>query len=318
MMTTETSVIDRVNNALVGNSELTQVQVAKQAGMSEAVLSALMAGTYKGNVERNLAKLGKWLKTREDRVKTKELVRGPKGEWLPLPTAVLIQNVLKMAQAVQAWGLVYKGAGIGKTTTARHYQSENSNVWIFTADPFRNNEMAVLQGLCDQLKITTKGMTRARMSQAISQRISGTDGLLIIDEAQYLSDRILNGIRVLTDDRIGVVLLGNDVVRTRMDTIGTAVDMNPVWSRVIKSLELPTVSRKDIISYLGVWGIEDKDIVRFACDMIPRSVGALRSLYRLLQVATSIATSTHQELSLGHIKEAWGHIGVVTNEVAAK
>lgn len=56
-------------------------------------------------------------------------------------------------------------------------------------------------------------MTRARMSEAIAQRISGTNGLLLIDEAQYLSERILNGIRVLTDDRIGVVLLGNDVVK---------------------------------------------------------------------------------------------------------
>lgn len=311
MMTTEMSVIERVRAALAANSELTQSQVAKQAGMSDAVLSALMAGTYTGNVERNLTKLEKWFKTSAETAKTQDLVRGPKGEWLPLPTAVRIQNVLRMAQAVQAWGLVFKGAGVGKTTTARHYQSENSNVWIFTADPFRNNEMAVLQGLCDQLKIATDGMTRSRMSQAISQRISGTNGLLIIDEAQYLSERILNGIRVLTDDRIGVVLLGNDVVKTRMNAPRTAVDMNPVWSRVIQSLELPTVGREDITSYLKVWDIEDKDVIRFACDKIPQSVGALRSLYRLLQVATSIATSAHQALSLEHIKAAWGHIGVV-------
>lgn len=306
-----TTVIERVNAALAADSELTQVQVSKQAGMSEAVLSALMAGTYKGNVERNLAKLEKWLKTREESAKTQDLVRGPKDEWLPLPTSVRIQNVMKTAQALRAWGLVYKGAGVGKTTTARHYQSENSNVWIFTADPFRNNEMAVLQGLCDQLKIACHGMTRARMSEAIAQRISGTNGLLLIDEAQYLSERILNGIRVLTDDRIGVVLLGNDVVKTRMSAPRTAVDMNPVWSRVISCLELPTVSREDIASYLSVWGIEDKEVVRFAYEKIPQSVGALRSLYRLLQVATSIATSARQTLSLEHIKAAWNHIGVV-------
>ncbi|MNF28243.1 hypothetical protein D3C84_89140 [compost metagenome] len=311
MITTETSVIDRVNNALVGDSELTQVQVAKQAGMSEAVLSALMAGTYKGNVERNLAKLGKWLKTRAESSKTQGLVRGPKDGWLPLPTAVRIQNVMKKAQGLRAWGLVYKGAGVGKTTTARHYQSENSNVWIFTADPFRNNEMAVLQGLCAQLKIDNQGLTRARMSEEIVKRVEGTNGLLIIDEAQYLSERILNGIRVLTDDRIGVVLLGNDVVKTRMSAPRTAVDMNPVWSRVISCLELPTVGREDIANYLKVWDIEDQEVVRFACDKIPQSVGALRSLYRLLQVATSIATSTSQTLSLIHIKAAWNHIGVV-------
>lgn len=307
----QVTVIDQVRAILAADENLSQAQVAKQAGISEAVLSALMAGTYGGNVERNLNKLAKFIKTRHQKAETKALVRGPQDEWLPLPTALRIEAVMKNAQHLRAWGLVYQGAGVGKTTTAHHYQSETSNVWIFTADPFRNNEMAVLQGLCDAMKIERHRMTKARMCEAIVKKITGSDGLLIIDEGQYLSGKILNGIRVLTDDRIGVVLMGNDLVRTQLTEIGNVVDMNPVWSRVITSLALPTVSRQDIVNYLKVWGVEDKEVIRFVLDKIPKSVGAMRSLNRLLQVATAIATTTGTALGLGEAQAAWKNIGVV-------
>lgn len=306
-------VIEQVKAVLAAAGDsLNQAQVARQSGISEAVLSALIAGNYKGNVERNIAKLAKWLKTRVERNQKRAELKATHGEsWLPLPTSRRIEGVLKMSQALCSWGLVYKGAGVGKTSTALHYQQENSNVWIFTADPFRNNEMAVLQGLCGLIKIDFRGQTRAGMSSAIIEKISHSEGLLIIDEAQYLSERILNGIRVLTENRIGVVLLGNDVVRTRMSSPRSAVDMNPVWSRVIGCLELPTVARDDITHYLKeCWGIEKADLVRYACDKVPQSKGALRSLKMALRVATSIATSKSVELGLPEFKEGWRMVEV--------
>ncbi|KGT33509.1 hypothetical protein HC02_28900 [Vibrio parahaemolyticus] len=53
----------------------------------------------------------------------------------------------------------------------------------------------------------------------------GRNGLVIIDEAQYLSDDTLNGIRILIEGKAGGMLLGNDVVRTRMTATRSKVNM---------------------------------------------------------------------------------------------
>lgn len=316
------NVIEQVKQALVDGDDLSQARVAREAGISDAVLCSLLAGNYVGNIPRNLGKLECWLKTRG---KTAQVVEAASTvsckapTWQPLPTANAIMGVLSTAQALCRWGMVYEGAGVGKTETAERYQSKKSNVWILTASPFRNSETAVLQTLCGVLKIKNPGRTRAQMSEAIEKRLKGTKGLLIIDEAQYYPDRILNGIRIMTERRVGVVLLGNDVVRTRMSNPKTSSDMTPVWSRVISPLRVFTASDADIEQYIQAWGITNESIITYAKEKIPGSTGALRSLESMLKLAITLATTNGAELSLGHIEAAWVMLDeMAANEAAVK
>ncbi len=284
---------------------LTQATVARESGLSEPVLSALLAGNYNGAVAKNENNLKKWLATRARTAETRRRTGHQKPVWQPLPTADSIMDVLRTAQSLCRWGMVYEGAGVGKTVTAKHYQEEGSNVWILTACPFRNSETAVLQSLMKVLGLEFANRTRAQMSEAIEAKFTGTKGLLIIDEAQYYSDRVLNGIRILAEGRVGVVLLGNDVVRTRMSDLRTLSAMNPVWSRVISPLRIFTASPADIAQYLKAWGITDAGIIREAKKIIPTSTGALRTLESVVMQGLSLASVDNEPLSLAHFKEAW-------------
>lgn len=314
-------VISQVKAMLTdAKGELTQAAIARESGLSEAVLSALLAGSYgntvsKDTVARHESKLKKWLSTRAHAAEAQRRIGHKKPVWQPLPTADNIMEVLKMAQTLCRWGMVYEGAGVGKTVTAEHYKAEGTNVWILTACPFRNSETAVLQSLMKVLGQEFARRTRAEMSEVIEAKFKGSKGLLIIDEAQYYSDRVLNGIRILAEGRVGVVLLGNDVVRTRMSAIRTLSDMNPVWSRVISPLRIFTASPADIVQYLKAWGITDKDIIREAKRVIPTSAGALRSLESAVMRGLSLADVDNEPLSLAHFKEAWRMLELMKTEV---
>lgn len=283
---------------------LSNRQISKESGVGEAILSKLLNNKpYTGDTQTQLNKLETWLKTRNTQLEEfNNVLKEP--DFLPLPTAQTIWKLMDMARTMRRWSMVYEGSGIGKTVTAEEYQRKHNNVWIVTASDFCKSARAILSELCDRVGVKTSGMTAARMNKALEDALKGSNGLIIIDEAQYLSDNVLNGLRILAEHKCGVFLLGNDVVRTRMSAVRSQVNMNPIWSRMIRPTCIKTASKGDIQNYMMAWGITDSEMHKTAWSIIPKTTGQIRTLADMIMLASSSASKNQEALTPKHLVAA--------------
>ncbi|WP_083181460.1 AAA family ATPase [Vibrio scophthalmi] len=300
------NVIEQVK-AIIERDGLTNAEVSRRSAVSPQILTPLLKGRYTGNTELYVDKLARWLTTYEAGIATrKETCQEP--EWVETPTAQALLEMMRLSQGFQAWTMAYEGAGVGKTEAAKRYQKHNSNVWIVTASPNIKSRKAFLAAIAREMGVHTNGMTIDRIDYEIMQRITGSNGLLIVDEAQYTTDDTLNGLRILTENRIGVTLLGNDVVRTRMSASKSRTNMYPVWSRILKSRKIVRSTQKDIQAYLKAWGITDSEVIKWAYKVIPTTTGQLRTLRHLIRLAISIAKDEGSTVNANHMDKAYNFI----------
>ncbi|MDF4337007.1 hypothetical protein BTZ05_24785 [Vibrio parahaemolyticus] len=294
-------VIERVKLARLEHG-LTQRAIARESGVNEGSLSALLKhGTCAGDKQSYLKKLEMWLNNRDHQQETRSTLASP--AFLELPTAKRIMNLMSIAQNLSSWSMVYEGAGVGKTKAAEEYQRTHNNVWIVTASPFCKTSAYVIGELAEQLGV--RGCrTIATQTKAVAKELVGRNGLVIIDEAQYLSDDTLNGIRILIEGKAGGMLLGNDVVRTRMTATRSKVNMKAFWSRVISPAMIKHPVPDDIDMFVRAWGVTDAEILRYAQRITPQTEGQLRSLDNILKLASSRALSSGEPLNVEHVKRA--------------
>lgn len=286
---------------------LTNAEVARQSGISAQILSPLLKDKYTSNPEQHLEKLANWLRTYQAGKETRREV-SQEPDWVETPTSKVLLEMMRLSQGFQAWTMAYEGAGVGKTKSARRYQKHNSNVWIVTASPNTKSRRAFLAAIAREMGINANGMTIDRLDYEIAQRIEDSNGLLIIDEAQYVTDDSLNGLRILTENRIGVTLLGNDVVRSRMSAPKSRTNMYPVWSRILKSRKITRSTQKDILAYIKAWGITDSAVVQWAFKTIPSTTGQIRTLRNLIRLAISIANEEGTSVGVVHMDKAYNFI----------
>ncbi len=105
---------------------------------------------------------------------------------MPTPTANRVLNALRYAQRMADISIVYGGAGLGKTLTARRYQEDNPNVWIATMTPSVISVTACLERVAYAVGVNGVPASASRAENAVISRVEGTGGLIVIDEAQHL------------------------------------------------------------------------------------------------------------------------------------
>lgn len=289
--------------------KLTNRDIAKQAGFGEQILSALLKDKYTGDSAAYIEKLRKWVNVQAERGVKTEFKNGLKEpEFVMLPTTKNLMSIMQVSQSLKRWGMAYEGSGVGKTEAAREYQREHPNVWIVTVSEFARTSMAVVDELSRQMGVDVQGLTLARKSERLKEALDGAHGLIVIDEAQYLSDNTLNGIRILAEGLAGVVLLGNDVVRSRMQATRSVINLRPIWSRTIRPLRIETSSNDDIKAYMNAWGINDKTMVAYAQKVIPKTNGQLRTLCDSIKLGCSLADTSGEPLTDEYLKKAIGYL----------
>lgn len=189
---------------------MSQARLAKESGINQARLSQWFAGKYPGNTELVVQELTRWLNSVQGREKaTGQLSVQP--DWKATPTATSIVNALRYAQSAGDIALVYGGAGVGKTCTARRYQEDNPNVWIATMTPAMNTVAACLERIAFAIGLPEAQPSAVKTENAIVARLEGTSGLLVVDEAQHLPVSGLDAVRSIHDATgVGLALMGNE------------------------------------------------------------------------------------------------------------
>lgn len=301
---------EEVRATMGADKNLSQAAVAKEAGVSNTTLSQWLNRCYQGDNEAVDAKLRIWLEAYRARLAADQsLPEAP--SYVDTPTAARVVAALGYAQIAGDITVAYGAAGLGKTTACRRYQASRPNVWVATMDPACTGVVTCLQEICDALGLPSAGGARA-MSRAITKRVDGTHGLLVIDEAQHLSVSALDQVRSIHDATgIGIALVGNEGVYARMAGGRNAQALDRLFSRIGKRLALRKSSDADIKALVKAWGIEDAKCLPTLLA-IAHGPGALRTLTKTLRLASMQAIAEHRGVCCEDVRAAARELGSTT------
>lgn len=288
---------------LIENGQITQRELAQQAGISTASLSTYLKGSYAGNVSNITQALQNWLDTQAK--KTTVFVEAP--HFIEIPTAKKVFAALDMAKILPTMVTVYGASGVGKTKACQEYKKLNKNVWMITASPARATLSTILYELALELSINDAPRRKDRLSRMIAKKLSGTQGLVIIDESDHLPYDALEEIRIIQEEaEVGFALIGNDKVYTRIQGgVNQAHEYARLWSRIGNHCGLKASTKGDIKAIAQAWGLDinDKDLMTVLFD-IGGKAGGLRALTQYLRLAGMTAKGQGTAITLDLILQA--------------
>jgi DNA transposition AAA+ family ATPase len=292
---------------LLDTERLPQGRVAKEANVSATTLSQWLNNIYQGDNVAIAAKLQQWLTAWIERNSRGGLPEGP--EWVETPSALRVVDGLRYAQIAQDMVVIYGGAGTGKTKGIEHHVRTSRNVFHATMSPATATVNACLEAIVEALGIREYAKSTSGMHRAICARLKDTRGVLVIDEAQHLDVKALDQVRSIHDAvRIGVALVGNENVYSRMTGGNRAPYLDRLFSRIGKRIHLKRSSDGDVDAIVKAWGIKD-----LSCQQQIREIaakpGALRVLNKVLRLGAAYAKAADREICCDDVRAAWRELG---------
>jgi DNA transposition AAA+ family ATPase len=250
---------------------ISQAKAAQALGYSSGVISAYKSRTYNGAVKNLEDKIEAWLKREARRL---EKVDIPTAE-----TSVMdqVRKAATIAQDDADIAVIVGDAGTGKTTALRRYEAESHSAFLIEVDPsFTKNTL--VNEIARALGVDAKGgmtVVIGRIVETLKER----DAVLIIDEADYLSDSSLELVRRIINDkaRTGIVLAGLPRLEYKLRNLRN--DHEQLASRVGVLLKVGRMKRTDAVKILGgVWKDLPKDTVDAFVNVAGGSVRTLTKL----------------------------------------
>ncbi|QEJ99487.1 AAA family ATPase [Treponema phagedenis] len=276
--------------ALVGSPDegkrISQAKAAQALGYSSAVVSAYKNRTYNGNIKAFEDAVKAWLKREARRI---ERLQIPISE-----TAVLnsITKALSIAQDEADIAVIVGEAGTGKTTALRTYAAESHSAVFIEVDSSFTKSVLV-KTIAQSLGLDTKGGMSTVISRIV-EALKGRDTVILIDEAEYLSDGCLELIRRVINDKAqtGVVLCGLPDLKYKLENRRN--DHHQLTSRVGVFLEVKKMSKEDAAKIVGaVWPSLSKQTLE---AFVKASKGSVRTLTKLMG-------RVHQTMAINRLEE---------------
>lgn len=288
----------------IETSGTSQSRVAKELGVSKSTVSLFLGGTYSGNnqeLARNVEQLLSMGAARQATAQVPKIC-------LNVRNTVDIEQTARIAHVQKSIALIYGPAGCGKSTALKHYASTTHGAIYVEADATVNTVCSILKLILAAIGGEARGST-ADLMQCILAKLKGTSQLLILDEAQHLSERSFDAIRAINDKaHIGIVYAGNPSVLRRMYG-RKAEEFDQVYSRTTYKCCLNNAFTKSDISSI----YEEFDFSSECLDYlwrISKRQGGLRLMVNQCQIAQNIALAMREEFSVEHLEEAAAKMGI--------
>ena len=289
---------------------LSQARAAHEVGISDAALSQWLANKYRGDEAAVESKIQRWLDARAERAAlATRLPEAP--SWVKTPTAQRILAGLSYAQMAGDIAVVYGGAGLGKSVAARRYASSHPNVWVATMTAVSRSLTPCLERVAVACGLRSANARPWRLEAELVDRLIGSHGLLVIDEAQQLETRALEALRGLHDATgVGVALVGSEWLYARLTGGRRAADYAQLFSRIGKRVRLTRPTQADVEALLKAWSINGREERTTALEMARRP-GGLRGVTKALRLASMFAQGDGEGVKPRHVRAAWRDLGGV-------
>ena len=206
-------------------------------------------------------------------------------KWIAVETQnyTRLMALLQDVQENNLWMAIIGRAGSGKTFACKQYNKEHQDVFYVSCDPdWTKREFFSV--LLRKIGKDPEGLTLIQMKQKLVLHMRCQDSpLLILDEADKLSDVVLNSFITLYNDiqyDCGVVMIATEFLSKRFET-GVSYNkkgFNELWSRIgRKCVPLKDVSKSDIVKVCEANGVEDS---KYIDSIINDCEGDLRRVQR--------------------------------------
>jgi DNA transposition AAA+ family ATPase len=255
-----------------GTRRINQSKAALALGYSAGVISAYKSRTYNGNVKAFEEAAAAWLKREERRISKLDV---PTAETSALDS---VRKAATMAQDEADIAVIVGDSGTGKTTALRKYAAESHSAILIEVDSsFTKN--VLMEEIARAVGVETKGGLTAIIARIV-EALRGRDTVIMIDEADYLSDGSLELVRRVINDKAqtGVVLAGLPRLKYKLENLRN--DHQQLTSRVGILLEVKRLGKTDALKIIeGVW----RGLPKEAVDAFVKIAnGSARTLVKLM------------------------------------
>lgn len=215
--------------AFMASSGKSQRQVAREIGISSAQINQFLADKYEGDSDSTSDKVLQYLAVAEKRLNTdKTVVFYPE-----LHNTREALFTCSYAHRNNEIALLCGDAGAGKTEALTYYRDNNPGVILVTANACIQSATAILQLICAELGKHAPYRRNAIMNLLVAQ-LSGTNRLIIVDEADHLSLQAIQALRSLNDQaHVGVVLSGNNKIYLQMYSPRRGYEFDQIRTRIV-------------------------------------------------------------------------------------
>jgi DNA transposition AAA+ family ATPase len=285
-------------------------QLAPKIGVPNGTLSQFPTGAYKGDLKKIAEAVYRYRQLLIAQAEIAVEMPEPPA-FFDTSTTRRIMTMLTIAQRGRMT-VIAGGPGTSKTKSARHYQASVSNVWVATMKPSTGGLMPMQFKVLEALgaeEEKRKG-TPIALTSRIESLMRNTGGLLIIDEAQHLTEKSLEEVRSWHDETgVGIALVGNEDVLTRL-TLGNRKDaFARLSSRIAQRMIFRGPQDADALALADAWNVTPEDQRAFIVATA-KQPGGLRTCTMMLETAFMLASSENNTLQISHLQDAWAHLSI--------
>ncbi|MBL4598565.1 MAG: AAA family ATPase [Rhizobiaceae bacterium] len=284
----------------------TKQAMADHIGLSEGIFSGWFSRKYKGRFDTSNKKIETWLDGFEE-AQDVEFALPDSPAFIETKIATEIMDMLQAARVLPAMNLITADAGIGKTMAAEHFMANNSNTWMVTISPHTKTIHGMLLAIADAVGLVQPNM--AHLVTGIGKRVQKRSApcLLIVDEAQNLTDDAINQLRHFTDQyKCGIALLGNKESYSRFAAWGKGTKYGQLSRRILKRLNKSTSYEEDLKAFIRAWGITDPKMTTYLIGIGKKS-GAMGQIDMTIKLANLMIMDEGRPINLADVKRAWSN-----------
>lgn len=295
--------IDQNKTAGVSWSDL-----GKRIGRPSGTLSQFGSEKgYNGDEQKVAEEIARYRHTVASRASI--AIRAPQEPgYFETETSSELTTMLRLAQ-VGDIVVAALGPGLGKTQTAKQFKASYSNVIMATMAPssagVNNAQVAILRAFGER---EVKGTPQALSWRIIERFEQMQNPLLILDEAQHLSEKSLEEIRSWADAcGVGIALFGNTGVIQRLEGGGRKETFAQLFSRLGMRMVRALPLEGDIVAQAHAWGIRQGELIAQLRKIAMRP-GGLRNSTKALKLGHMLAAADNSTLTGVHLQNAWAQL----------
>lgn len=257
-------------------NHISQVKAAKYLDISRPALNAYLQGKYAGDVAEIDHKVQGYLRLQQERNEVAKL----EMDFVETRAAKNMLGFLGLAHKLAQLGIVYGGAGVGKTTVLKEYQQRFPNTILIEPD-MGYTAKVLLQEICRALGQSDKGNIHD-MTERIADTLRDSGRMLMIDEAELLPMRALESIRRIHDKAdCAVMLVG--MPRLLLNLKGPNAEFKQLFSRVSVRLDMGSnIDEADLRQITSeILGVKDETVL---AKLTQTAQGNVRKLAKLMMI----------------------------------
>lgn len=293
---------------IAAESGWSKSEVARRADVAVGTFSSWYDGTYKGRYDTTTQRIENFIgQLRDAAAVSMQMPQAP--GFLQTRVARELTTAMTYAQMLPTIAVITCASGLGKSMAARAYRNSRPHVTHVTLSPSSASPHVLKQEIAQELGIDCKDGGKLKRVITDALRRDGYHALLIIDEAQNLTEDGINELRHFRDNAsCGLVLLGNEEGRTPYATRDPRHASAQVARRVGHRLSIMKPYPDDVTQFVDAWQLADPEVRELAAK-IARMPGAFGTLSETILTAGMIAAGHDRPITTADLRAAWENRG---------